>query len=126
QAFGNPVQRPGLSPGLIDVELSLQVLLHAQVGQRMHVAGDQLGQRAHARTVTRHGGQQGQRREALVQVLDDRQRLPYRTLAVEQHRYQRLRIDLTELGRALFTAIVQQVDRLLRIGQALEVEGDAD
>src|SRR3546814_10634063 len=38
--------------------VALQVLHHAQVVERMHVAGDQLRQRAHPGTVARGGRQQ--------------------------------------------------------------------
>ena len=65
-----------------------QVAQHAQVVQRVDLAGDVQRQRAHARAAQRVGRQQRRLGMGLVEVLDDRQRLREHVLAVAQQRHQ--------------------------------------
>ena len=58
----DPVPHPVVALGLRHVPLALEVLQHAQVVERMDVAGDQLRERAHALAVARGGRQQRRRR----------------------------------------------------------------
>ena len=61
EAFGDPVPHPDVALGLRHAPVALEILQHAQVVERMDVAGDQLRQRAHALAVARGRRQQRRR-----------------------------------------------------------------
>ena len=107
----DPVPHPPVAFRLRHVPFALEVLQHAQVVERMDVAGDQLRQRAHALAIARRGRQQRGLLPDFVQVFEDRQRLPQHALAMLQHRHQSLRVGFAEFGAVLFAAIAQQVHR---------------
>jgi hypothetical protein len=125
QAIADPVPHPLVTLGLRDVPFAFEVLQHAQVVERVHVAGDDLRQGAHALAVARGGGQQRGRGPDFVQVFEDRHRLAQHALAVFEHGHQALRIAGAEFGRVLFAPVSQQVDGGQLVGQALEMEPDA-
>src|SRR5690606_8342657 len=117
--------RPALALGLRHPPLALEELQHAQVVERVDVAGDHLRQRAHALAVARGRRHQRRLRPHLVQVLEDRQRLPQHALPLLQHRHQFLRVGLAEGVGVLLAAVAHQVHRDDLVRQPLQVEADA-
>ncbi len=70
-----PVPVPRVAGGLVDAERAGQVLQHAQVVERVDVAGDGERDGAHARALRRGPRQQARLGMRLLQPLDDRERL---------------------------------------------------
>jgi hypothetical protein len=82
---------------------------------------------ASARTWARGriGRQQRRRRECLVEILDDGERLDQRLTVVErERRHAPLRIDGAKLRAVLLAAALGEMDRRHLVGDALEVERD--
>src|SRR4249919_1763317 len=125
QPFADPMAHPFVALGLRHVPFAFEVLQHAQVVERVHVAGDHLRERTHALAVARGGGQQRGRGPHFIEVFEDRHRLPHHALAVFEHRHQALRIGRAEFGAMLFAAVAQQVHGGDLVFQALEVQADA-
>ena len=71
----DPMPVPAVLVVFAQLQVVHQVAQHAQVVQRVDLAGDVVGQRAHARATGRVGRQQRRRGVGFVEVLDDRQRL---------------------------------------------------
>ena len=88
EAFDDPVPHPYVALGLRHAPVALEVLQHAQVVERVDVAGDQLRQRAHALAIARGSRQQRRIGPHFVEVFEDRQRLPQHAVAMLQHRHQ--------------------------------------
>jgi len=90
----------------------------------MSQAIDDLRQLAHAGTARGIARHQRHRREALVEVFDDRHRLGQRNAVVLEGRHQAARIDLAVFLLALLAAVLEQVHRHRVVGQALQVQRD--
>ena len=81
-------------------EAPAQIIQHAQIVQRMDIAGDRERHRTHART--RVGSRQERRRRVLfIEVLDDRERLRQHCAVVVERRDQSLRIQREVVGGAM-------------------------
>ncbi len=110
----DPVPVPAVLVVVGDLELALQIAQHAQVVERMDLARDVERERAHAGAAERIGRQQRRLGEGLVEVLDDRERLRQRRLAVlrivdDERRHELRRRDRAKRRRELL--VLDQVDR---------------
>src|SRR5690606_17718526 len=123
EALADPVTNPVHACGLIQAELVFQVAQHAEVVQRMDVAGDRERQRAYPGTVRLVGGQQRRIGMNLFQVFDDRQRLRDGNAVVDEGRHPAERIELPVPEALLLVA--HQVHRVQVRLQLLEVQRDA-
>src|SRR5688572_13924887 len=123
EPFAYPVAVPVVAPRLVDLELLREVLQHAQVVERVDVAGDRERDRAHPRAILETLGQKRRQRMLLVEVLDDRERLREAPLTDHQRRHEPLRVQLEVAGRALFA--LAQVDEAALGREPLQVQGDA-
>src|SRR5258705_9427529 len=121
----HPMRIPGIDGVLVLLERVLQIEQRADIVERMDVAGDHLGERAHMGTFDRVCRQQRRLGMDLVEILDDGQRLDQHVAARKRHcRHAALRIEGAELGRVLSAAALGEMDRLHFIGETLEVERD--
>src|SRR5262249_48207183 len=126
ERLGDPVPAPCHAGRLVELELVLEVFAHARDQQRMRIAGDDLGEAAHARPVAGLRRQQPRMRMDLVEIFDDGEGLEQdRTVAVDQRRQRHHGIDGVIPGFALLALHQVDVDHLLG-RDALEVERDAD
>jgi hypothetical protein len=120
----DPVAVPRILGFLRHLELVLEVLEHAQVVERMDLAGDFLSQAAHDGTLERILRQQRRLRMGFVEILDDRHRLNQRPAIDHERRHHAIGIQRAILGLQLHAAFLQQMHALVVIGQALQVQRD--
>ncbi|KAG1376843.1 hypothetical protein G6F59_018226 [Rhizopus arrhizus] len=99
---------PGVLGGFVHAQRVLEVLQHAQVVQRVRVASNAQGQIAYPGAANGVGRQQRHLREALVQILDDRQRLGQRVPVMQQGGHQLLRIQRAIGVEVLLAALAHQ------------------
>ena len=94
QTFRDPVRIPAVDLRLIVAELGLDVFQHAQIVERMDVAGDGHGHRDDVCAVGRGGGDQRMVGVADVEIVDNRQALGQPVPVDLEHRHQSLRVEL--------------------------------
>jgi len=82
EALGDPVAVPGVHALFVEPVGLADVFAHAQVVERMDLAGDDLRKGAHVGAVERAGRQQLGPGINLVQVFDDREGLSEKVSAV--------------------------------------------
>ncbi len=126
QAFAHPMAVPLHLLLFGQAHRAFQVLQHAQVGDRVRVAGNGLRQRAHAGAAHRILRQQRHQRVHFLQVLDDGQRLRQHDAVVFQRRHQAGRVDRAVGRRQLLATVAQQVHRHGIVSQAFQVQRNAD
>jgi hypothetical protein len=102
------------------VEFGLQIFEHAQIVERVDVAGDRQGQRKHMSPIRRVGRHEGWVGDDRIEVVADREALSQPVSVDFQHRHEPLRVQFA-IGAILLRAR-RQVDRPLLIFDALEVE----
>ena len=105
-------------------ELAGQVAQHAQIIDRVDVAGDDVGEGTYPRSVGCLLRQKRRLRAYLVEIFEDRHRLDQDPSAILERRNQTLRVDAAIIGFALIVAA--QVDRRGVVGEPLQIEADAD
>ncbi len=125
KALAHPVIHPGDGVGIVCAESGLQVLLDAQVVDRVDVGGHRQGHGPHLRAVFGQHGQQRRLGEPFLQPFADGERLGDDLVSVYQHRHQPLGIEFPEGRGMLFTAAPDQVHRPMFVRQALQVQRDA-
>ena len=117
---------PAVTLDLGSIEFAFQILHHAQVVQRMDVAGDHLRQSAHACALTRRGRQDLPFAVInFIQVFDDRHRLADHAHAVDQYWNQFLGIEFAERRRMLLAARIDQMHGHDVVDQAFQIQRDA-
>jgi hypothetical protein len=117
------LEKPALHGGLVGAEVVAQRLEDAPVVHRVDVAADDGRQRTHARTAVGVGRQQRRRGVAFLQPFDDRRRLDHHAVVELQRRHQALRVQRLVGGAEVLLGA--QVDRHRLVGQAFQVERDA-
>src|SRR5215471_4895694 len=126
EALENPVVIPGVDLGLVLTKLVLEVAQRSHIVERVDVAGDHLGERAHLRPLDGVARQQRRLGMDFVEIFDDRERLNEHVAGIElQGRQAHLRIDRAIFRFLVEAALLLQVDRNHLAAQALEVERDA-
>ena len=125
EAVGHPVPHPLVALGLWHVPGAVEVLQHAQVVERVDVAGNRLGYGANALAIAAGRWQKRRTRPGLIKVFQDRQRLSHHAIAMLEHRHQLLRIELAIRVGVLLAAVAHQMHRNSLVGQALQVQSDA-
>ena len=75
EAERDPMVEPGLDIRLLMAELPAEELQHAQIVDRVDVAGDRLRERADPRAPSRIARQQRRRGMGLIEIFDDGERL---------------------------------------------------
>src|SRR5882762_5524157 len=93
EAFGDPMPVPGVHALFVELVGLADVFPHAQVVERMDLAGDDLRKGAHVGAVERVGGKELRPRINLVQVFDDRERLGQNPSAVLERGNQALCVE---------------------------------
>jgi hypothetical protein len=125
ERLARPMVNPFEARWLVEFELAFEIVAHAWHDQGMGIAGDDHGERAHARPIRRLTRQQRRIGPDLIEVFQDRDRLEQRAPAViDERRDQHLRIDGAEVRLVLLPLHQIDVDDLG--GKTLEVQRDAD
>ncbi len=105
ESLADPVPHPFRDGRILLAERSAQVVEHAQILQRVDVAGDAVCHGPHDRAAGEIGRQQRRIGMGFLQVLDDRERLAEHAIVVGERRHQALRIHLA-IGLAVLLAAV--------------------
>src|SRR5919198_6482489 len=125
EPVGDPVPVPVVDLLLRLAERALQMLQHAQIVERMDLAGDEVGERAHARACDRLARQERWYRMPFLQPLDDGERLHKAPAIVElEGGQQRLRIHFDVL--ALTMLALRKVHEHRLVTEALQIERNAN
>src|SRR5690606_23564772 len=103
----------------------LQVLEHAQIVERVNVAGNRLCDGANPGPPSCIGRQQRRLRVSLFEVFQNGHGLTDGQFAIHQRRHQRRGVQRLVVSRILLTPVLEEVHGHGFIGQALEVESDA-
>jgi hypothetical protein len=119
----DPVPVPGVVRGLVESERLQEIAQHAQIVDRMDVARDRVGNRAHARAARRIGGQERRLGMHLVEIFADRQRLRQHDRAVFERGHEAKRVPGEIVGRPLLVAAQMHEGMLGR--QTLQGKRDA-
>src|SRR5690606_38900048 len=121
----DPVPVPGVLGVFIHAHDMLQVLEHAQVVERVNVAGNGLCDGTNARPPGCVGRQQRRLRMCLFQVFQNGHGLTDGQFAIHQRRHQRRGVQRLVVGRILLPPVLEEVHGHGFIGQTLEVESNA-
>src|SRR5690606_32256662 len=120
----DPVPIPRIFGGVISTQFMLQVLEHAQVIQRMDIAGDRLRNGSNPRPTCGVLWKQRRFRVRLFKVFQYGHGLTDGHVAIDQRGDQRSRIQrLVRVGK-LLTAVFEQMYRQMLVVDTLEIQRD--
>jgi hypothetical protein len=121
----DPVGVPDAFSLCVHAQHAFQALQHAQIVQRMYLAGDGLGNGTCSCSSGSISGQQGRSRVQFIEILHDGQRLGEGDRAINQHRYQLGRVERGKRRRMLFPAASYKVYRDGLVSQSFQLQCDA-